>query len=251
MTEFLQLLANEIPNIIVDEFLSPKQTAALIKAITAQPEWCEMQNIKEHDHLFGDVNKPKQMFSSQYMIASHGKSEDEYVAICAEYKKVWQRVVESCQFDPFDLLVNYLNHTYDVHVKIAQKNGFTYCPLVARDLRTQVLAHADFGLFDGPAWEIAKVTQQLAWNIYLTDPGEGGQTTVYDKVWDCKDVIDENSYGIQEFKQPVKTVFAAKPGRLVIFNNQNFHSIQASTQSRIAIGGMFGKTAAGNLIAWS
>lgn len=126
-----------------------------------------------------------------------------------------------------------------------------YCPVVVRDLSEVVLPHADYGPFDGKGWAIEEVNKQIAWNLYLTHPGDGGGTIVYDYVLDNESVIDDNSYGIENLNKPIKTQFFVRPARLVLFNCRNFHAVSKSSLPRIAIGGLLGKTANGQYIAWA
>ncbi|MDR3478465.1 MAG: hypothetical protein P4M14_10595 [Gammaproteobacteria bacterium] len=243
------LFENKIGAIIVDDFLNTQQAQSLLEDIADQPEWCEAKVPEIHQHL--TAKKTNQLFSSQYMIAADEISEEGYLELCKEYQSVWLRITNHCGFDPILLLFEYLKNTYHTSFEVAGKNNLTYSPVVARDLSIEVLPHADFGPFDGKEWAIGEVKKQLAWNIYLTPPGEGGETTVYDYVWDQSDMLDESSYGIRNFNQPVKTKFSVKPGMLVLFNSRNFHSIQKSTLPRIAIGGLLGQTEKNTFIAWS
>lgn len=251
MSDLQLLFDNKLASITVDDFLDAKQTSALLSAITKQSEWQEAHYAEEFEHLFTDLKKPMHLFSSQYMVASRGVSEDDYLALCKTYQVVWNNIVADCGFDPFISFINYIKNTYKVNVELAAKKHATYAPLVARDLSTEVLPHADYGPYDGKGWVIDQVKNQIAWNIYLSDPGSGGETTIYDRVWQEDDTMDESSYGIKNFVAPIKKQFTAAPGRLVLFNSRNFHAITKSSLPRIAIGGLLGQTMDGKIIAWS
>ena len=251
MTELQRLFANEIDSIIIDDFLSPEQLNDFLTALKRHPEWKPAIIAPAQEHLFSDTEKPMHLFLTQYMVMSHGKNEAQYLNQCLTYHETWQAITDDCGFDPFELLKTYLHKTFNAHVKIAQKSSLSYCPCVARDLSEEILSHADYGPFDGEGWAIDQVIQQLAWNMYFTSPGEGGETLIYDYVWDNALNVDDNSYGIKEFDKPIKQKFSVKPGRLVLFNSRNFHKILKATQARIAIGGFLGLTQQQEVIAWS
>lgn len=245
MTELNLLFDNQIDSIIVDDMLSADQIATFLNILKHHPEW------KSIDSIFFDKKSPLQLFSSQYSLVLQDYNEEKYLELCKIYHEIWEGVTKLCGFDPYNILKDYLEKTYHTEIEIAAKNHQRYCPIVARDLSMEILPHADFGPYDGKGWEIEKVVKQVAWNIYLTDPQQGGNTIIYDHIWNENDIIDENSYGIKNINKPIKTQFSVKPGRLVLFNSRNFHEVLESSAERIAIGGLLGLTNTGKIIAWS
>lgn len=250
MSQLQLLFDNMLDKITINDFLSPDEIQSFLKALYQQPEWKTADIAKEHDHLFAKKAKPMQLFSSQYMVISHGINEEQYLSQCQIYHNVWQTIVNECGFDPFKKVVEYLKTQYDIAIAVASKQNLHYCPAVVRDLAEEVLPHADFGPYDGPGWIINQVQKQIAWNLYLTHPGEGGDTLIYDYIWQ-NESVDEHSYGIENLDKPIKTKFSITPGKLILFNCRNFHAILKSSQPRIAIGGLFGETVNKQYIAWS
>jgi hypothetical protein len=251
MSELQDLLDNKIDNIIIDNFLSAEQISTFLNKIQDVPDWKEAGTDEIKKRLFPDVPIPQYLFMSQYGLVVMGMGETQYLETAKTYNKIWKNLIAECGYDAFEILINYLKNNFHVNISLAKKGGLSYCPLTIRDLATSVLPHADFGPYDGVDWEINKVIKQLAWNIYLTNPGEGGETIVYDQQWTDDVVMDENSYGIKDFNKPIKTIFSPKVGRLVLFNSRNFHAVNKSTQPRIAIGGLLGQTATGDIMAWN
>ncbi len=194
---------------------------------------------------------PAQLFFSQYAVITLGMDEQQYVELCKTYNALWQRLVDGCGYNPFNILVEHIKNNYGIAVQHAEKNNSTYSPIVVRDLSMEVLPHADFGPYDGKDWKISEVVKQIAWNIYFTDPVEGGETIVYDYLWDNDLAVDDGSYGIAGLDQPTKVKFSVSPGKLVLFNCRNFHMVTKSAAPRIAIGGLLGLTNDGKVIAWS
>lgn len=245
MSELHQLFDNKISHIAVDHFLSSTQVSSFLKALYENPNW------KRGEVVFEGLQPPVQLFASQYGEIARGLTEDQYLENCQNYLNIWKTITDKAGFDPYELLIHYIKQNLNITIHNARKNNDFYCPLMGRDLDIEILPHADFGPYDGKDWVINKVIKQVAWNIYLTDPKTGGETTVYDYFWDENTIIDESSYGIQNFNQPIKIKFAVKPGKLVLFNSRNFHSITPSSAPRVAIGGLFGLTNTGEFIAWA
>ena len=251
MNELQLLFDNKINSITIDGFLEAEQIATFLTVLYKQPEWKEADIAEVHEHLFIEKPKPKHLFLSQYMVKAFNTTEDQYLELSKNYLAVWKKITDICGFDPYFLFANHLKSSFQVDIQIATKKSIPYCPLVVRDLSEVVLPHADYGPFDGRGWAIEQVTKQLAWNLYLTHPGEGGDTIVYDYAWDNEFDIDENSYGIENLNKPIKTRFSAEPAKLVLFNCRNFHTVLKSSSPRIAIGGLLGQTTNGQYMAWA
>jgi len=245
------LFDNKLDKITVENILSSTQISDFLAAIEQQPEWQETAKDDLHKRLFKDVPIPQFIFLSQYGIIASNIDEEKYLTIAEDYRKIWSRIISAAGFNPFDELKNYFKKVFHQEIKIIAKDNREYFPLTVRNLKDRVLPHADFGPFDGPDWAINKVVKQIAWNIYLTDPGQGGETLVYDYLWENNEAVDEDSYGIKELNKPIKTKFSVAPGRLVLFNSRNFHEVKPSSSSRIAMGGLMGQLENGEIVAWN
>ncbi|HEV2614144.1 MAG TPA: hypothetical protein VGV92_05495 [Gammaproteobacteria bacterium] len=249
-SDLQQLFDNTLDTITVENILSSAQISTFFSVLEQQPEWQETAKDDLHKRLFKDVPIPQFLFLSQYGFIASNINEEQYLEIVQGYKKIWDRMVPQIGFDVFELFKQYLKKTYNADVVLASKSGKDYFPLTIRDLKDEVLPHADFGPFDGETWAINKVVKQIAWNIYLTDPGQGGETIVYDYLWENNEAVDAESYGIKNLNKPIRTKFSVVPGRLVMFNSRNFHEVRPSSQRRIGIDGLLGQTADGKILAW-
>lgn len=250
-SDLQQLFDNTLDQITVENILSSSQISDFLAAVAQQPEWQETAKDDLHKRLFKDVPIPQFLFLSQYGMIASNIDEEKYLSIAEDYRKIWSRIISAAGFNPFDELKNYFKKKFNQGINVISKDGKDYFPLTVRDLKDEVLPHADFGPFDGPDWVINKIVKQIAWNIYLTDPKQGGETVVYDYVWENNEAVDADSYGIKNLDKSIKTKFSVAPGRLVLFNSRNFHEVKPSSAPRIAIGGLIGQTADGELFAWN
>lgn len=129
-----------------------------------------------------------------------------------------------------------------------------YSYVIARELNHSVLIHADFANFISPTWAISKIIAQYAWNIYLTDPGEGGETTVYNRPREKEDDkhILKNTYGYDpELVKNVELVkFKPQVGTLMLFNSRNFHAVEKCSKPRLTMGGHAGLPPNNEVLMW-
>jgi hypothetical protein len=139
-------------------------------------------------------------------------------------------------------------------VTIAEQNGDKYSYVIARELNNSALLHADYAHAIADYWSISNVIAQYAWNIYLSDPGVGGETLVYNKPWEKEHdqyiIGDTYGYDHKVVAGAECLTFQPKPGTLMFFNSRNFHEVTQSTQSRLTIGGHVGLTKNGEIILW-
>lgn len=164
-------------------------------------------------------------------------------------------MVESCGINPVQRVQGVLQDFLNARVQFAKQEGESYFPAIARELNASVLLHADFAQFIPSYWCISKIVSEISWNIYLTDPGEGGECIVYEKPWERADDIHivGNTYGYDPSVVEGKpnAHIKANAGRLVFFNSRNFHEVAAAKRPRVSIGGHVGKTPEGEFLMWS
>lgn len=167
------------------------------------------------------------------------------------YKKV-----ASLSFDPLERLTEFLRYNVPNKVQVAYDNE-AYSHYFAGLIRhiNIALLHMDFARLDAPNWEIGSITSQLAWNLYVKEPSQGGICKVYNRQWEPEDEKYKipNSYGYDyslvagsEIKQNFPVI-----GDLVIFNSRNFHEVLPAIGERITISSFIGKMPGGDIVFWS
>jgi hypothetical protein len=246
---FLDLFHNKISHIQVDSFLTKDQCYALYTSI-------KNMNLGQlaYDFEFGKNLK------TEHYLYEHYVYEQEPVEV---YLPKAKHSISTCEtlwklagVDPVFSVINFLTQFFGEKVSIAEQNGQQYNFAIVRDLKSSALLHADYAGFSPEYWSISKVIAQYGWNIYLTDPGEGGELIIYNKPWeemtDEKYYMETTRYGYQkEVVAHAESVSVfPKAGLLVFFNSRNFHEIKASAQSRVTVGGHIGLTAKEELLLW-
>lgn len=121
-------------------------------------------------------------------------------------------------------------------VRLAQEDGedgpMSYFAGLLRMINHSALIHADYGGFDGPGWEIGRITGQLTWNVLL-DEVQGGESVVHRRFWQGSEddarfkMKDSYGYDPAVVGGVEHQVLRPKVGQLSLFNPRNFHEVMA------------------------
>lgn len=114
--------------------------------------------------------------------------------------------------------------------KGGDKGGAPYFAGILRSLRGNLL-HIDWDPTDVPHWTSGKVVAQLSWNIYFQTSEEGGEVTLYRKLWHEADNAHkrtDTSYGYQDSVVAgcERLLIRPRSGQLIFFNTRNFHRVE-------------------------
>lgn len=122
----------------------------------------------------------------------------------------------------------------------------------------RALLHLDWGPFDGPEWEIGKISAQIAWNIYVQMSDIGGEIVVYRRLWEPSDealkIPDSYGYSPDLVKDCEYVELLPAQGDLVLFNSRNFHEVKQTNgeDERVTNSSFIGLMKDSNeLIFWS
>ncbi len=139
-------------------------------------------------------------------------------------------------------------------VSIAEYKNQSYTYAIVRALKRAVFIHADFANFLADCWSINKITAELAWNVYLTNPGKGGECVVYNRPWERVDDAHmiPGTYGyypkVVEGCESINIPIT--PGKLLFFNSRNFHKVNESENLRLSFGGHIGLMPDKEMLMW-
>jgi hypothetical protein len=245
--DFYDLFNNKCAAITVQNFLSSEEIEKILAVI-------HEFGLRYYNYRVDDENVPKakHIFDTHYHYEQ--KTPDDYFPGAKENNLQYQEFSRKIGFDPALKVATYMGEIVKKPVAIAQQDGKEYTYAMVRELSSSALLHADYAKFIPDYWSINCTKAQYAWNIYLTDPGEGGETVVYNRLWEKED--DENilgeTYGyhrnIVDGKQSIEIKPA--PGQLTFFNSRNFHEVKASSRIRVTVGGHIGLTDDDEVIMW-
>jgi len=114
--------------------------------------------------------------------------------------------------------------------------------------------HVDFAPQDSAGWAVAEAGAQLAWNLYLRVPAEGGKLLLWDKYWQPEDdrhQVDDNYFYEDTVVRDARMIrVSVSPGEVIILNSRNFHAV-SEARDRLAFGSFISVFEGDRLRLWS
>lgn len=239
----LHLFENKYAFLEVQDFVSEEECQELLQGL-------QDLGFQQYRYNF-DLDKAPpatHVFTQHYFYESQPEKEgaEAYFLEAAKSNQLYHDFVSKSKCDPAAMVFALLQEYLGIPVQIAEQNGQQYSYVIARELSNSALLHADFANFIPHYWSISNIKAEYAWNVYLTDPGEGGELISYNKQWEKTDdaFIIQDTYGYDHkvIEGAEVAHLKPKPRSLVLFNSRNFHEVNASTKPRVGIGGHLGLT---------
>jgi 2OG-Fe(II) oxygenase superfamily len=187
----------------------------------------------------------------------HRGDKDEYFRLAAlAHEKRKELFAEAG--DPIPRVADAVSRAWDGKVGLANEDAYgDYFAGIVRVTVKGIKVHCDWAEHDAPGWQVANVTGQLAWNIYMDLTETGGETTVYKRPSDGDiEQYAEGAFGFYNAKAiesaEGRTVTPRK-GELVIFSSRNAHAVAPTggAGSRISSASFIGRLPDGSIILWS
>lgn len=240
------LFDNRFAAIRVRNFLTPQQNQKIVDGIRTR-------GLITYNYQHAtDVPQAQHLFDTHYLYEE--KTPEEYFPAAAQIIANYRLFCEEIGFDPALLFADYIQRLTGNPVRIAEQDGNLYTYAIVRELQNSALLHADYAHFLDDKWSLSQIVKQFAWNIYLTDPQEGGEVVVYNHPWNRKDdewqIGQTYGYSREVVQGAERCAIQVHPAELVIFNSRNFHEVTASTHMRLSIGGHLGVDAQGHMWLW-
>ncbi len=126
---------------------------------------------------------------------------------------------------------------------------------IVREANEGTLIHWDEVVRENPSTPLQEVpVAQLACNLFVSVPDDGGQTSVWRHRWQPGDERHRFRFGYHHAAVASDSHLAVKPGRgdMVFFDSRNFHRAEASSGGRrVSLSFFVGVTTTGRLLIWS
>ncbi len=184
------------------------------------------------------------------------KVQDMFSAISTLYQGNLGEDVKMAQ----DLVIDLLNKVWKPGAIIASEGNNNYFAGIVRAIKRSPL-HNDFAPRDFPELSIGKISEQLAWNLYLSSPNNGeGKVKIYKRNWKRSDSqYKHNSsklmgYSYEVVSEVPSVSIEPTVGRLILFKTSNYHEVLKNNTDdlRISASSFIGfKNNSSPLILWS
>ena len=219
------LIENKIPGVHIERFADKQQIEKLKYELDARA--LRTSSIAEVTRLG----------ISQYQ-QGICESKENYFELARKLNEEFQTIFSN-SFSPVQKIINHFVRL-GIDAAIMEEPGFgRYFAGTGKLRNGSSPIHVDYSPQDSLGWAIADARVQLAWNLYLNVPEEGGDLLIWDKQWHVEDDIHqvENNYyyneKIVEGKDPL--IVKVKEGDVVILNSRNYHAV-SYVENRLAFG---------------
>lgn len=234
------LIDNRIPAVRIDGFSTNEEGRRLLEALLEHA--CRTASIAEVTRLgISQYEEGLRVSKGAYFERAHALKDQFSLVFSRSFAPVQRFIARLCEAG-FDADIMYepgFGHYFAGNGKL--RNGFS--PI-----------HVDFAGQDSEGWSIADASAQLAWNLYLRVPCEGGELLLWDKQWhpedDIHQVDDSYFYNDQVVYGADMLRVAVNPGEVIIINSRNYHAV-AQSRDRVAFGSFISVFDDGRLRLWS
>jgi hypothetical protein len=142
-------------------------------------------------------------------------------------------------------------------VNIAYEPGIGhYFAGLLRRIEEGTLVHVDFAPLEQPGWAVARVYNQLAFNIYLdVAQVNPGVVHVWQKQWQPKDqqfkIPGSYGYTAQVVEGVPFATITPRVGMMILINTRNFHQVSAASGMRLTFSASVGRLSDKDIVVWS
>jgi len=236
--QYDDLTTGKIPALIIPQIISKENCAVISKKI-----------------LSTSMNNEISKFGTS--LSSHIYEKQKYflnVQISNEFlKKLFLG-----NSSPLIIMHQKISELFKKQLSTAIENNMSYSDAVIRihNSNDSVHLHRDNSNFEMSEYNVSHLENQLSAILYLQSPINGGELTIFQKMWNRKDEhMREPEFGYSS--ELVKNIFKTKilpiEGNMIIFNPKFYHQIESivGTKSRITLGFFFGEMSKNHLYSWA
>ena len=220
-----RLLRHEVPAVRLASFATPAESQAFADAMLGGAR------------RTGSIAQVARLGISQYQQGVRG-SKAAYFAAADEARAEYAAIF-AASFNPVQRFIAALEGVgYAAEVEEEPGHG-RYFAGTGKLRNGHTPMHVDFSPQDSTGWRVGALQAQLAWNLYLQVPPEGGELLLWERLWQPED--DAWLEPGQYYHRPEVVADArelrlpAVPGEVLILNSRCYHAVSDS-ENRLAYG---------------
>ena len=233
------LITGKISALIVPGILSKTECSSLCDRIL------NIQTTNENPKKFGTSLSSHIYEKSKYF--SNAKRSNEFL------KKLFPENIS-----PLITMRDVISKIFQKQLTTAIENGMLYSDAVIRihGNDDSVHLHRDNSNFEMSDYNVSNLKNQLSAILYLQSPEQGGELTIFHKMWNKEDeCMREPDFGYSStlIEDVHKTKILPIEGNMVLLNPKFYHQIESvyGFKTRISIGFFFGELSKNYLYSWS
>ena len=190
-------------------------------------------------------------------LSSHIYEKSKYFSNAQKSNKFLIKLF-SGNISPLTLMRENISKIFQKPVFTATENNKNYSEAIIRihKKNDSVHLHRDNSNFEMSDYNVSNLKNQLSAILYLQSPEQGGELTIYHKLWNKEDErMREPDFGYSSalIEDVHKTKISPIEGNMVLLNPKFYHQIESvsGSRSRISIGFFFGELSKNYLCSWS
>ena len=233
------LITGKIPALIVPEILSKTECSSLCSKIS------NIQTTNGNPKKFG-TSLSSHIYEKSKYFSNAKRSNDSLKKLFAE------------NISPLIAMRETISKIFQKQLTTAIENGTSYSDAVIRihDNDDSVHLHRDNSNFEMGDYNVSNLKNQLSAILYLQSPEQGGELTIFHKMWNKEDeCMREPDFGYSStlIEDVHKTKILPIEGNMILLNPKFYHQIESvfGLTSRISIGFFFGELSEKYLCSWS
>ncbi|KAK7966862.1 uncharacterized protein PG986_001139 [Apiospora aurea] len=248
-----QLLSNQIPVVRAKGFLTPEECEKMLailkthEIVSMGVEVSSRDQAGDADHVCPDKTRYFHDVSKARSLQHRWKTEagidilERVAGKVQEVTGVPTRVAKKGDKEYFAGLVRAADKGISIHAdwKPYVKFDCHQCEASVAAVAQEENHGSGAGTTQSSkGWTVTNIAAQLSWNIVL-NPVYGGETIIYDRVWDApadeqawQKEIDFDTYHKKMLEGRPFKVMLPVPGGLAFFNTRNFHEVLPCDTSR-------------------
>ena len=238
-SSYNELISGKISALIVPGILSKTECASLSSKIS------NIQTTNKNPKKFG--TSLSSHIYEKYQYFSNAKTSNDFL------KKLFAE-----NTSPIICMRKTILKIFQKQLTTATENGMSYSDAVIRihGNNDSVHLHRDNSHFEMSHYTVSCLKNQLSAILYLQSPEEGGELTIFHKMWNRNDECmrePDFGYSSELIKDVKQTKISPVEGNMVILNPKFYHQIEHvnGLRNRISIGFFFGELSKNYLCSWS
>ena len=233
------LITGKIPALIVPEVLSKFDCVSLSSKIL------KMSQRNDSSTKFGTS------------LSSHIYEKQKYFSKSQKSNKILKNLFTE-NISPVTFMQQKISKLFGKKIYTATENGNVYSDAVIRihESEDSVHLHRDNSNFEMSEYNVSQMKNQLSAILYVQSPVEGGELTIFHKMWSKKDEMmrePEFGYSSDLIKGICQTKIKPIAGNMVILNPKFYHQIESISglKPRITFGFFFGESSKDCFYSWT
>ena len=235
-----------------DDLVTGKIPALIIPKVLSRSDCISISNKISN---MSKTNHSSTKFGTS--LSSHIYEKQKYFSNSKKSNKILKNLFSE-NISPLAIIQQKISKLFGKNICTATENGNVYSDAIIRihGSKDSVHLHRDNSNFEMSDYNVSRIKNQLSAILYLQSPDDGGELTIFHKMWSTKDEImrePEFGYSANLIRGVYQTKIRPIVGNMVILNPKFYHQIESISglKSRITLTFFFGESTENCFNSWT